>query len=55
MVYGKFKESIVFLPLTLRSLTLTSGLTPTSNRCISDFAIAPLKFGKAELRMSAKR
>jgi len=31
-------------PPTLRSLTLTSGLSPTPNRCISDFAIAPSKF-----------
>ncbi len=30
--------------LTLRSLSLTSVLTPTPNRCISDFAIASSKF-----------
>lgn len=31
-------------PPTLRSLTLTSGLSPTPNRCISDYADAPSKF-----------
>ena len=31
-------------PPTLRSLSLTSGLSPTPNRSISDFADAPSKF-----------
>ena len=40
MRYSKMHPS----PLTLRSLTLTTGLSPTPNRCISDFANASSKF-----------
>jgi len=36
--------SMLRLPPTLRSLTLTSGLSPTPNRCISDFTNASSKF-----------
>jgi len=37
-------KMVRLLPLTLHSLTLASGLSPTPNRCISDFANVPSKF-----------